>query len=105
MLAIFDRLSTLSVFFDDEEFGATLSDFYFLHGGILLFGAKEVTDAMGTVVEVLQKMGESMSSGSEAERAARWRSAWQTYRRELTDAQGMLISAMRQDVTRGLLPE
>jgi hypothetical protein len=106
MIAVLDRLDYYATGYPptDEQYNATVAEFNYLHGGILLFGPPSVTDAVGPLIQVLSEIGAGMAA-AEGTQAERWRVAYLPRREDFIRAQGRLVAVMHADVTRGVLPE
>lgn len=99
-----DMIGTGAMQATDAEYTALVQEFNFLFGGVLLFGAEPVTEAINAFVAHLNELGRDMSSQSSGTQVERLRAVYPAHRERLMDAEGALIVAMRDDVTSGLLP-
>jgi hypothetical protein len=82
------------------EFENLLGELAFLHEGILLFGDGPVADNFGVFTAVIERIESDASQTSTGTHAERWIAAYRENRTGLIQAQGMLLSLMRKDVTR-----
>jgi hypothetical protein len=92
-----DRIGTGMPVPTDDEFTATLQEFNYLHGGIHLFGDDRVRDALGPLIDLLEKAGEG--NVQYASSVERFRRGYIPHRHAVISAQYAIIEAMRADVT------
>ena len=102
MLAVLDRFDTLATGYapSTEQLEDALTEFFFLSGGIQLFGADEVKKAMGPVSRLLEQAGAEMTPDS---KVASFSDGYLPLREDLNKARGDLVEAMTRDVTAGIL--
>jgi hypothetical protein len=115
LLAVLDRYDMWATGYaegvDDATFEATLAEHNYLLGAVHLFGAEDVREATGPLVELFAQVGEGMAKAPRigsprgGPKVGRFIVGYLPYREQIIEATANLTLAMRADVTRGLLPE
>jgi hypothetical protein len=106
VLAALDRFDMIATGapFTTDEFDQLWDGYNALAGGVLLFGATSVRERMQPVSRLLQEIRAEVAESSVEDQAQAFGKAYLPRRGEMLSAQARLIEAMREDVTRGLLP-
>ena len=116
-LAVLDRLDMFATGYNPEsetEYMVALEELNTLVGGIHLFGAQSVRDALGPVAEEFARLGERIGIQQWAGRqsgnqpvpyAVAYGEAYRDRRNEIIAATAALTEAMRADVTRDILED
>jgi hypothetical protein len=107
-LAVLDRLDMFATGYhpdDEKEYTVALEEFNTLAGGIRLFGAEPVREALRGVREETERLGAGISEymGAGLTYSAAFGAAYRERRDEINAAADNLTEAMRADVTREIL--
>lgn len=112
MLAILDRMDLFATGFhpkDEGEYGRALETFNNMVGGIHLFGAQPVRDALGPLAEEMERLGERIAERQRTDPhepyTVAYGAAYREHRGQMIAATADLTMAMRADVTREILGE
>jgi hypothetical protein len=101
LLAVLNRLDSFATGYapSDDQYDDALAEWNLLHGGVLLFGTDGVKEAIGPVVDLLERVGAGMDADDKEGTFAR---SYLPLRREMVKAQGGLVAAMAADVGAGI---
>jgi hypothetical protein len=107
LLTQHDMIGTGAVVVDEGSYNGLVEELHLLRAGLQLFGAQRVTDAAEELQSHLAELGKAMARvPGAATRIEQFRAAYPgTHREAIVGAEGRLIAAMRQDVTRGIHEE
>lgn len=110
-LAILDRLDMFATGYNperEEAFMEALEGLNNMVGGIRLFGATRVRDALAPLAEELVRLGEDIRAHQQDRTvtyAVAYGKAYRSRRAQILAATGQLTEAMRADVTHDILIE
>jgi hypothetical protein len=102
MLAVLDRFDTIATGYapSTDQLEDALREFFFLSGGIQLFGTAAVKAALEPVSELFEDAGANMNT---ADKVGSFREGYLPIRADLNEARLRLVEAMTADVTAGIL--